>query len=636
MKDINQMKKTLILAFAVGCLAGGWAFGAEKFDVCLPEAARPDILSAVETAAKKPHPRLFADEAGFAALKERIATDEYVKMGADYVRASANRLLKTPPVERTFIGRRLLTVSREALSRISVLAMAWRLFGEKAHFDRAVAELRAVCAFEDWNPSHFLDTAEMSLAVATGYDWLYDDLDVATRREIASALRRFALEASRLPNKKSNWWVKAGNNWNQVCHTGILAAALALAEENPSEAARFVQRTIDCLPIAMKAYAPNGNFPEGPSYWGYATDFNVIAIQLLDSALGNDFGLSETEGFRGTAYYPDFVTGPSGKTFNYADGGSGRGSDMATWWFARRFNIPEIVPYYEAAAYRRFCGGKPGEKRSTIFVLGLFAVHAPAAGTTLDGLPRIWNGGGTAPVAMMRSSWDDEKALFVGLKGGTPGTNHGHMDCGSFVLDTKGVRWAVDLGGESYTKIEQLGMGLWDMRQDSDRWKIYRLNASSHNLLTLDGSVQQSVKGFGEVVETSEAPDGSALRATLDLSTLYTNATKVVRRGILASDGSRFELQDVVRGLRPEAPIRWAMVTQARVEAQPDGSVLLHQNGQSMRLRQTGAQTAPWLIVPAKGPNTWDSENKASQITFTVAMPAEGDARLAVVFEPQR
>ena len=25
--------------------------------------------------------------------------------------------------------------------------------------------------FEDWNPSHFLDVAEMTFALAIGYDW---------------------------------------------------------------------------------------------------------------------------------------------------------------------------------------------------------------------------------------------------------------------------------------------------------------------------------------------------------------------------------------------------------------------------------------------------------------------------------
>ena len=43
--------------------------------------------------------------------------------------------------------------------------------------------------------------------------------------------------------------------------------------------------------------------------------------------------------------------------------------------------------------------------------------------------------------------------------------------------------------------------------------------------------------------------------------------------------------------------------------------------------------TGAWTIAPAKGPNEWDSANKgALQIAFTVAMPSEGDAQLAVTF----
>lgn len=211
-------------------------------------------------------------------------------------------------------------MSREVLDRVSTLAMAYRLFGDQKYLDRAVDELRAVCAFEDWNPSHFLDVAEMSMAVATGYDWLYGDLDEATRREIAAALRKNGLDASR----QVKWWIKARNNWNQVCHASILAAALALAEENPAETARFAQRAIDCLPIAMAAYAPKGNFPEGPGYWSYATEYNVLALKLLEGALGNDFGLASLPGFRETAHNLDFVTGLSGKLFNYADSGDRR------------------------------------------------------------------------------------------------------------------------------------------------------------------------------------------------------------------------------------------------------------------------------------------------------------------------
>ena len=47
---------------------------------------------------------------------------------------------------------------------------------EKKYLNRAVKEMLAVSAFSDWNPSHFLDVAEMTMAVSIGYDWLYDGL----------------------------------------------------------------------------------------------------------------------------------------------------------------------------------------------------------------------------------------------------------------------------------------------------------------------------------------------------------------------------------------------------------------------------------------------------------------------------
>lgn len=81
------MKKIIMLVIAAGCAAVAAAAGKGKPDSRLPPSARPEIRAAVEAAARKPHPRLFADAAGFDALKGRIATDAFAKMGADYVRA---------------------------------------------------------------------------------------------------------------------------------------------------------------------------------------------------------------------------------------------------------------------------------------------------------------------------------------------------------------------------------------------------------------------------------------------------------------------------------------------------------------------------------------------------------------------
>ena len=596
----------------------------------MPESVRPEVAEAVAKAAARPHPRLFADAAGFARIKERIGKDGLLTAAAEHVRAVADMMLPTSPSQRIKEGKRLLGVSRTALYRISTLAMAYRLYGDKSHLDRAIAEMRAVCAFEDWNPSHFLDVGEMSLAVAVGYDWLYADIDETTRKEIAAGLRRNGLDASLL----KLWWIQAHNNWGQVCHAGILSAALALAEENPADAARYVQRCIDKLPISMKALAPNGCYPEGPGYWSYGMHFNVIAIALLESALGSDYGLASLPGFREAGNYPDIVTGPSGQSFNYADGGRGaRGTHPALWWFAKRFKSPDILRYRELDNFKAYAAHRDkriATKGHRLFPFVLFWVETPPAATGApSSLPLVWDGQGPVPITIQRSSWNDDEALFVGLKGGSPSGPHGHMDGGSFVMDTKGVRWAIDLGAEGYYGIEKRGMNLWSGAQDSDRWKIFRLSTWSHNVPMIDGC-QQWVKGTAKIVDVKK--EGTASEVTLDLSSLYTNATTVVRKGAMASDGRRYMIRDTFSGLRPGASIRWAMMTGANAAVDGD-TVTLSQDGRSVTLTQCGAQKGEWTILDGQGPNEWDSKNPGCrQLVFTVPATTEGTADIAVKF----
>lgn len=69
--------------------------------------------------------------------------------------ASANSIVTRAPLTRTLIGPRLLDVSRELLNRTTHLALAYHFSGDKKYLDAAVANLKTVCEFSDWNPSHF-------------------------------------------------------------------------------------------------------------------------------------------------------------------------------------------------------------------------------------------------------------------------------------------------------------------------------------------------------------------------------------------------------------------------------------------------------------------------------------------------
>jgi hypothetical protein len=579
------------------------------------------------------HPRLLADAPAFAAVMQRLAAEPLLRSLADALLKQADALAEVPPVKHEKQGRRLLDQSRKALKRILLLATAYRLTDEPKYLARARLEMMTAAAFPDWNPSHFLDVGEMTLALAIGYDWLCDALDAESRQAIREAIVR---KGVLLPEvTKHNGWVKASNNWGQVCHGGLVAGALAVLEDEPDLAARTVHRAIHNVTRSMAAFAPNGSYPEGPGYWSYGTSFNAVLIAELESALGTDFGLSQAPGFDRTGEYLPLVTGPSGRTFNYADGGDGRGLEPALFWLARRFERPDwllqdrvLLAEQAKRLPVRDAGG--GGSR----LLPLLLVWADSlAGTPPVRMPLHWSSGGHVPITLHRSSWSDPNAVFLGLKGGSPRAPHGQMDTGSFVLDADGVRWGLDLGAEGYHGIESRGMQLWSSEQGSDRWTIFRQSNLGHNTLVIDGKLQQAA-GTGKIVRFSAA--AAFPHSVVDLSSIYAGQAKAVWRGVALLPSGRVLIRDRLEGLAPGSVVRWGMITPG-TPAPSEGSVLdLAKDSARLRLEARLPEGTVWQIYEtAKPPKEWDSTNPGTvMVGFEVTAPASGVLDIAVLFTP--
>ena len=125
-----------------------------------------DIRSRLQKLA--PAPRLLLGRGEEAKLRDEIAADPQIKAIWELIHRSADAMLAEPSIERKMVGRRLLGESRTCLRRMTHLGMAYRLTGEQRYADRAKAEMLAVAAFTDWNPSHFLDVAEMTAGLSDG------------------------------------------------------------------------------------------------------------------------------------------------------------------------------------------------------------------------------------------------------------------------------------------------------------------------------------------------------------------------------------------------------------------------------------------------------------------------------------
>lgn len=578
------------------------------------------------------HPRLLTTRKSLRELPKTVERDPLRKKLADLVVQQAVLLRDTTPIERKLEGRRLLGQSRRCVQRVLTLAMAYHLTGDVRHADRCREEMLAAARFRDWNPSHFLDVAEMTFALAIGYDWLYDQLDPASRQEIRTAIIE---KGVRLQFESShNGWVHRDNNWGQVCHGGLTIGALAVLEDEPELAAKTVHSALQNVVTAMGAYAPRGSYPEGPSYWAYGTGYNVLLIGALESVFRTDFGLSRAPGFDETGAYPALVCGPSGLFFNYADGHAEPRPEPLRLWFAARYHRPDwlhggrelweqVLSQSNQASQTEF---------GRLLPLALLWMSDSAVESN-NRLPLSWYGAGNVPIAIHRSSWSDPRATFIGLKGGSPSSNHGHMDIGSFVLDSDGVRWASDLGSEGYYGIESRNMDLWDRAQDSDRWTIFRLSNLGHNTLVIDGQLQFAA-GDAPIVQFSD--DSVRPYSIVDMTPVYRKQVRSARRGVALLPSREVLIEDELTGLRPGSRVRWGMITPAEPEGLGKDVLTLHQAGEKLRLTLVVAKTGGWKQIDTAQPrHEWDSPNPGTRmVAFEATAPESGELTLVVAATP--
>jgi hypothetical protein len=595
-----------------------------------PQVELAEIRRLVDSCALD-HPRLLVTREELATLPHSIANDPIRTKLAEIVIDQAKQILDEPPVTRQVIGRRLLQTSRRCVSRVLTLAMAFHLTGEKRFAERCKMEMLAAARFSDWNPEHYLDVAEMTFALAIGYDWLFAELDEAARRKIRAAIIEKGIRLQFAD--RDNWWVTVGNNWGQVCHSGMVAGALAVLEDEPNLAARTIHSAVHNVVPAMQQYAPCGGYPEGPQYWSYGTTYNALLIANLESALATDFGLSAAPGFSDTGQFLALATGPSGQYFNYSDGSAKRSVEPILSWFAIKYVRPEWL-VGEDARWQKFFASRVTSKADSLRFIPLALLwYIPSASERTHKLPLNWSSGGQVPIAIFRSGWQDKNATYVGVKAGSPAASHGHMDCGSFVLECDGVRWAIDLEPEDYHAIESRGMNLWDREQDSDRWKLLRLNNLGHNTLAIDGQLQTS-RGVSRIVEFGG--NGDAPFCIIDLTDAYRGQVTSALRGVAILHSREVVIRDELTGLKPGSRIQWGMITHAEVTGLLSNRVVLSQHEQKLSLAVVTETEGVWKAVDTPSlEREFDSPNPAAcRLTFEITAPSSGTLTITVRASP--
>ena len=571
------------------------------------------------------HPRLLLRMDDFARMQSAIASDSRLATVHQHIDDRAEHLLPQEPLTYQKVGKRLLNVSRAALERILFMSYMYRMTGEEMYLAKAESTLNEVSSFADWNQKeHYLDVAEMAFGVAIGLDWLYDELQQSTKDNAKRALKAYAFDT--YMTEDGDVFRRSMSNWNQVCTAGLISAAIACYEDDPSAMSEIIEALVQSNKThGMTMYNTDGNYSEGYTYWAYGTTYQVITMAALENIFGHDGGLKQSSaGFARTGMWIMFMEGPSGQCFNFSDSNAPVYPRLPLWYISSFYKDASLL-YKEVSKLEDGSYGKSFDERRFLPLVQVFADASLLKRNLYAPVQKVWFGGETVethPTVLVHTDMSDpSKDYFLAMKGGRASTSHAHMDGGSFIFDAFGMRWAMDLGLQKYNDLEEYGIDLWNFGKNSTRWNVFRLNNLSHNVVTIDGNIYHNEGGaFLDKKYYTEKPGALGGRCTCYAANRYVSpdndiVNPLTRTAELVARGEGYDLvvTDALTAASGKAPeVRWAMATPAVAEIVSDQCIKLSQGGKVLYLTNSEASGAVLkaFVEDANTGQPWDEINE--------------------------
>lgn len=526
--------------------------------------------------APAPHPRLIISRGDLTAMSELRATSASARQAHDRLIAQAEQIISAAVVEPTVSGDRLVQ-GGELLGRLFCLSYAYLSTEDMRYSQRAEREMLAVSGWEDWNPTSVSDIAQITMALAVGYDWLYRSLPVHSRSIIGTAIYEKGLRE-----------IESRSIENPMQAVGVLYGALATLERAPEFCRELAQRCAAEGEKMLDSYAADGAFTDEFARWTKSIDAVVLYSAALQSALGQKSVATSHKGFMQTAMIMNNLVAPSGKNFNFYGLDTKAVANPAKYWFARELGDPSIVAVDDRLAVE-------GALRED-YMLPLYLVFASALDAPKSSKKHSdrWINTGQMPIYVYRGGWERGDSYFA-IKGGASSSQSEQADAGAFVYERDGVRWATLDGGYPY------------------------------NTITFDGEYL-SESGLSTLREVTVSSRRHGVVA--DLTAKYAKRATRVERTAIIDKNDYLTITDHVECGNQATVIEWAIATNAEAEIVAPNTILLRKGGKSTYLR-----IKTRLMADAK---LWDEKDGTRRVGFIMNMRAGSTADIEVSFAGER
>lgn len=558
------------------------------------------------------HPRLLLSAGEEAKIKDNLAKSEDLRIIDSKIVENADRAIERGPLPFKMEGKRLLYVCMQYLQDMFAISYCYRMYGDQKYLEAGIRFLESACAFNTWNPKHFLDVGEMTLATSLAYDWLYDGLPESTRKAAREAIESKGINEALYGNYRG--WYQRANNWNQVCNAGMIFGSIAIGDLIPEKANQILDNYYNSIGKPLASYEPDGIYPEGFMYWTYGTGLNCMLNFALEHIGVTPSGADGA--FLKTGEFFMNLTAPTGLSFNYSDAGSLHLTeatlDLSLFYFAGKTKDKSLL-WKDMQLIRKDL--KPGEEISQRQLYNRLLPSALIYTRDLDmsDIPAptrlSWYGDGQNPLYITRTSWEDPDAGYLGIKAGTARASHSHLDAGSFVYEANGVRWSMDPSNEEYFILENAGVDLWNTGQNSQRWDLLRYNNMHHSTMTLGGK-KQAVDGKAVMEKIYDSKNHHG--ALVDMTTCYFDAEKVTR-DIQMNDKKVLRITDEVCS-KVDTDLQWTMMTFKDIEATivSKHKIILKSGDKRLRMTVRGSRGFKLDAWPCKATKPYeDLDEKA-------------------------
>ncbi|MDU5261441.1 MAG: heparinase II/III family protein, partial [Clostridium celatum] len=506
------------------------------------------------------HPKIILNDKLINRINSLI-TNEDANMSEWYnkIKVQANSILNKPVIKYNKIdNEKIDTTSKQYIQDLSFMYL---LTNDEKYADRAWLEIENICNYNDWNNSFLLDTVALSVAVAIGYDWLYNYLSIDQREFIEKNIKSKSLDLFKeYYNENSHFFIENDANWNIVANSGSIVSSIAISNPGNKEYCNeIISLGLKSLQKSIINYYSDGNSYEGPEYWAFSTEYLMYMIETTENILEDGY-FNNIIDFYKLGEVPNHIVGIDG-VFNYGDS---RNFDIAGYlslWLADKTQSPELTDYHK----------KNIIKNNSISIFDIIWYEPNIYNKEVELVKDKYFP--ETGIITMKSSISSNEIGFVGIKGGKNGVAHGDLDIGSFIFERDGIRWAIDLGKDDYSL-----PGYFDNGEYGERWSYYKKRAEGNNTLTIGSKDKEDQTIGASAVIIKNDLNTESPSVVMDITQAYKEAVKVTRSFTFENREDLIIEDNFI--LKSEEEVVWQMHTDSDIEISEDKkSITLRKEG---------------------------------------------------------